>query len=112
MTKTKNKIITGDYKKKKVDSNGMARIFKTTNLNNKNVKAYEMITDKHQKSSNSRVTRNIVSSTLLGPVGMLAGELSAKSKGIYQFAIQFKYGEKNLLEVDNKLYKAIIKVCL
>lgn len=117
MAKAKNKVIAGDYEGKKVDGSGMAGafimvgMFKTINLDNKNVKSYEVITDEHRKSASSGIARGIVGGSLLGPVGMLAGGLSAKSKGIYQVAIQFKDGKKSLLEVNDKLYKAIIKAC-
>ena len=117
MAKAKNKVIAGDYEGKVVAGGGMSGVFisigllKSIDLNNKNVEAYEVITDEHRKSASSGVARGIVGGALLGPVGMLAGGLSAKSKGIYQVAIQFKDGKKSLLEVDDKLYKAIIKAC-
>ena len=48
---------------------------------------------------------------MLGPVGMLAGGISAKNKGIYQVAVEFTDGKRSLLEVDDKIYKAIAKGC-
>lgn len=117
MAKAKNKVIAGDYNGKKVDGGGlspafiMVGMFKTINLDNKNVESYELITDEHRKSAKSGVARGLVGGALLGPVGALAGGLSAKSKGIYQIAIQFKDGKKSLLEVDDKIYKLIIKDC-
>ena len=44
---------------------------------------------------------------LLGGVGILAG-LSAKNKGIFTIAIQWKDGKKSLIEIDDKLYKKFI----
>lgn len=41
-------------------------------------------------------------------VGLLAG-LSAKKKGVYIIALEFKDGKKSLLEVDDKIYKALLK---
>lgn len=75
------------------------------------VESYELITDEHRKSAKSGIARGLVGGALLGPVGMLAGGMSAKSKGIYQIAIQFKDGRRSLLEVDDKIYKAIIQAC-
>jgi hypothetical protein len=75
------------------------------------VESYELITDEHRKSAKSGIARGLVGGALLGPVGMLAGGMSAKSKGIYQVAIQFKDGKRSLLEVDDKIYKAIIQAC-
>lgn len=75
------------------------------------VESYELITDEHRKSAKSGIARGLVGGALLGPVGMLAGGMSAKSKGIYKIAIQFKDGKRSLLEVDDKIYKAIIQAC-
>ena len=75
------------------------------------IESYELITDEHRKSAKSGIARGLVGGALLGPVWMLAGGMSAKSKGIYQIAIQFKDGKRSLLEVDDKIYKAIIQAC-
>lgn len=75
------------------------------------VENYELITDEHRKSAASGVSRGLVGGALLEPVGMLAGAMSAKNKGIYQIAIQFKDGKKSLIEVDDKIYKALVKAC-
>jgi hypothetical protein len=116
MAKAKNKVIAGDYQGKQVlCSLGFVSIslglIKSLDLNNKNVKSYELITDEHRKSAASGVARGIVGGALLGPVGMLAGGVSAKSKGTYQVAVEFNDGKRSLLEVDDKTYKAIVKGC-
>lgn len=116
MAKAKNKVIAGDYTGKIISQTlGICFIntglMKSINLDNNTVESYELITDEHRKSAKSGVARGIVGGALLGPVGMLAGGLSAKSKGIYQIAIQFKDGKKSLVEVDDKIYKSIIKNC-
>lgn len=84
---------------------------KSINLNKKNIKSYEVITDEHRKSAASGVARGIVGGALLGPVGMLAGGLSWKNKGIYQIALEFNDGKRSLIEADEKVYKAIVKKC-
>ena len=117
MAKAKNKVIAGDYTGKQVGGGGlspafiMVGVFKSMNLDNKTVESYELITDEHRKSAKSGVARGLVGEALLGSVGMLAGGISAKTKGIYQIAIQFRDGKRSLLEVDDKIYKAIIKGC-
>lgn len=117
MAKAKNKVIAGDYEGKQVGGGGLSRafimveVFKAIYLDSKTVESYELITDEHSKSAKSGVVRGIVGGALLGPVGMLAGAISAKTKGIYQVAVQFKDGKRSLLEVDDKIYKAIIKGC-
>lgn len=116
MAKAKNKVIAGDYTGKEVSCTmGQVLIvlgmLKSVDVNNKTVDEYELITDEHRKSASSGVARGLVGGALLGPVGMLAGGLSAKSKGIYQVAIQFKDGKRSLVEVDDKIYNAIVKNC-
>lgn len=117
MAKAKNKVIAGDYEGKEVTCTlGFSSIYlgfrqKNISLDKENVKSYELITDEHRKSAKSGVARGIVGGALLGPVGMLAGGISAKSKGIYQIAVEFNDGKRSLLEVDDKIYKSIIKEC-
>lgn len=109
----KNKVIAGDYLGKGIIL-GMGKpslvvgFGKNYYLTKEVVESYELITDEHRKSASSGVARGLVGGALLGPVGLLAGGLSAKSKGIYQIAIQFKDGKKSLVEVNDKIYKAIV----
>lgn len=115
MAKAKNKVIAGDYNGKPVVSSlgtvAISNGFRPVQVNSSTVESYELITDEHRKSAASGVARGLVGGALLGPVGMLAGGLSAKSKGIYQVAVQFKDGKRSLLEVDDTIYKALIKSC-
>ena len=109
-----NTVIAGDYNGKGVMFTAgqaliAASMFKTVKLDKNNVESYELITDEHRKSAASGITRGIVGGAILGPVGLLAG-LSAKNKGVYQVAIQFKDGCRSLLEVNDKVYKGLIKV--
>lgn len=113
----KNRVIAGDYSGKQVLGGGIAQagisigFVKQLYLNNTTVESYELITDEHHKSAVSSATRGIVGGALLGSVGLVAGAMSAKEKGIYQIAIQFKDGKCSLLEVDDKIYKAIVQAC-
>lgn len=111
----KNKVIAGDYSGKMVRSTlGMVSIItglgKSVDINSSKVEAYELITDEHRKSAASGISRGLVGGALLGPVGLLAG-LSAKKKGTYTVAVRFKDGKQSLLEVNDKIYKAIVKSC-
>lgn len=122
MAKAKNAVIAGDFSGSKL-ANSFGRIsiklgFGSIEISKETVESYELITDEHRKSAASGVARGLVGGALLGPVGTLAGGLSAKSKGIYQIAIQFRedrkatYGGKRcLVEVDDTIYKAIVKNC-
>lgn len=118
MSKAKNKVIAGEYLGCNLNGAfGIVTIIcgfkpsKNIDINKTTVDSYELITDEHRKSAASGVARGIVGGALLGPVGLLAGGLSAKNKGIYQIAIQFKDGKRSLIEVDDKIYKSILKSC-
>ncbi|HIQ73250.1 MAG TPA: hypothetical protein IAA51_02395 [Candidatus Cottocaccamicrobium excrementipullorum] len=110
----KNKVIAGDYEGRGVIA-VMGRVSivigfgKNYYLTKDVVESYELITDEHRKSAASGVARGLVGGALLGPVGLLAGGLSAKNKGIYQVVLQFKDGKRSLIEIDDKIYKALIK---
>lgn len=87
----------------------LAKGFKKVKLNKDTVESYELITDEHRKSAASGVARGIVGGAILGPVGMIAGGLSAKDKGTYQVAVQFKDGTKSLLKIDKLIYDRLIQ---
>lgn len=113
MGKAKNKVIAGDFKGATVGKL-LGKVFITPfieeaiELSPNTVEYVETITERHQKSAVSGVTRGAVGAALLGPVGMLAG-LSAKSKGVHIVAIKFVNGANSLVEVDDKLYESILK---
>lgn len=123
MAKAKNAVIAGDFAGKKISSSlgtlyiGV-NLVQNIKLDKSTVDSYELVTDEHRKSAASGITRGLVGGALLGPVGLLAG-VSAKSKGIYQVAIQFRtddpkvitHGKRILIEVDDKLYKLLVKNC-
>ena len=73
------------------------------------VDSYEVIGEESSTSASSAVARGALGAALLGPVG-IAAALSAKKKGMYTLAIQFKDGKKSLLEVDDAVYKMLVKV--
>ena len=106
----KNKVIAGDYEGRGVIA-VMGRVSivigfgKNYYLTKDVVESYELITDEHRKSAASGVARGLVGGALLGPVGLLAGGLSAKNKGIYQVVLQFKDGKRSLIEIDEKFIK-------
>lgn len=111
----KNKVIAGDYQGKVVMSTlGRVTItlgfLKTLVLDKNTVEEFEVMDETHSKSATSAVGRGLVGGFLLGPVGLLAG-LSAKSKGVHIVAVQFKDGKKSLIEIDQKIHKALITSC-
>lgn len=81
-------------------------MFKTVALNRANVTDYEVLNETVRTSSTSAATRAALGSFFLGPAGIAAG-LGAKKKGTYWVAVQFKDGKRSLLEVDDKLFRAL-----
>jgi len=116
----KNFVLEGDYKGKalliksgfKGDKLllGPIGLFKSLEITRDNLEAYEVITEETSKSAASGVARGLVGGALLGPVGLLAGALSAKNKGTYNVILQFKDGKKSLVEVDEKIYKLLLRI--
>lgn len=108
-----NKVIAGDYEGKHVDASlGMPSIiigiFDQLMIDKSTVDSYEVVGESQKKSAASAVGRAAVGAFILGPIG-IAAAVSAKSKGIYTIALQFRNGKRSLLEVDDKIYKAILK---
>lgn len=109
----KNKVIAGDYNGKSIiQSLGTVALatglFKSVILDKSTIKEYEVIDEESRKSATSAVGRAFVGGVILGPVGWLAG-LSAKSKSTHVVAIEFMDGKKSLIEIDQKIYSALIK---
>ena len=83
---------------------------KPVEVNKDLIEAYEVLTEEHRKSAASGVGRGLVGGALLGPVGLLAGAMSAKNKGKYNVVLQFRDGRKSLAELDEKHYKLLMRV--
>ena len=109
----KNKVIAGDYTNQGIIYSGqyvqiVTGFMKTISLNKETIEKYEIISEEQRNSGTSAILRGGLGATVLGPVGLLAG-MSAKNKGTYQIAIEFKDGKKSLIEIDDKAYKLFIK---
>ena len=115
MASAKNQVIAGDYLKREVAlflgkptiKLGLVDMCKIITIDSSTVESYEVVDETSRKSVASAVGRAAVGSFFFGNAG-LAAALSAKDKRIHIVAIHFKDGKKSLLEVDDKIYKAII----
>ncbi|MGF7049163.1 hypothetical protein J2T13_003671 [Paenibacillus sp. DS2015] len=108
----KNAVIAGEYEKSKLitSKNGLIiaiSFTKSLTLTKDVVESYEVMSEEHTKSATSAIGRGLVGSFILGPVGLLAG-LSAKQKGTHVVAVEYKDGNKSLLEINDKLYKVLM----
>ena len=106
-----NRVIAGDYKRQGIMKvrNGVCitlPMFKSIKIAKETVAEYEVINTTVSVSSSSAMTRAAVGSFFFGPAGLAAG-LGAKRNGAYWIAVQFKDGKRSLLEVDDKLFRAI-----
>lgn len=115
MFKTNNQVIEGSYVDRRINTCFGKYLF--IESNNKNdiinltkdyISSYDIITEDKVKSASSAILRGIVGTTLLGGVGILTG-LSAKNKSTYLIAIEFKDGNRSLIEIDQNFYKIFIK---
>lgn len=108
----KNKVIAGDFNGKKVNlmlgSLMITGGFRSVIIDKNTVEEYEVVDEEKRKSAASAVGRGLVGSLIIGPAGLLAG-LSAKVKGVHVVALQFKDDKKSLIEIDDKLYKVLMK---
>lgn len=108
----KNSVIEGAYKGKFLTSNftGVSIFVSWTKevyLNKDTVAEYEVIDSDRKTSTSSAVTRGLVGGLALGPLGLAFG-FTAKKKGTHLIAIEFKSGERSLIEIDDKIYKRLI----
>ena len=105
----KNKVIAGDYINYSVSPLvHLSYWFKIIAVNKETIQEYEVLDENRTKSAVSAVGRGLLGGVVLGPVGLLAG-LSAKSKGIHVISIKFKDGKNSLIEIDDFIYKELIK---
>lgn len=106
-----NLVIAGDYKNTLVSAPAFGSItigpgLKPKKINKKTVASYEVLSETEQTSSASAVGRAALGSFFLGPAGVAAA-LGARKKGTHWVAIQFKDGKRSLLEVNDKVFRAI-----
>ena len=108
MASAQNKVISGYYNGWSIcRMGGCASIGYEFPLNKEKLSGYELLTEDKVKSGSSAIIRGAIGAAVLGPVGLLAG-LSAKNKGIYLVAIEWKDGQKSLLELDDSHYKSFL----
>lgn len=110
-----NRVIAGDYVGSTVtlDRNGLSVYSFTekrgSKLDHETIAGYELVDASSRKSATSAVGRAFVGGALLGPAGLMAG-LSAKSKKTHVVAVTFKDGCRSLLELDDLVYRTLVRI--
>ena len=113
MAKAKNKVISGAYIHFGINSFlgdiSLTNSSSAIAINKNTVKNIEIIDSSKQRDTGSSIARGLVGGILLGPAGIVGGALLGKSNGIHLISIEFKDGKKSLIEVDDKIYREILK---
>ncbi len=108
----KNTVIAGDFKGKSVKAS-MGRVYIDTlihrDISKKKVESYEVVDQEARKSMGSSLVKGVVGGALLGGIGAIAGASSGKNKVTYTVSIVFKDGKKALCELDEEMYKRVLK---
>lgn len=115
MARARNKVILGDYEGKLVGSFGnsayiIIKLGQNLDLNRQSVANLVPLDDDSQISIPSAATRGLIGELLLGPIGLVAAA-TAKRHGIHIVGIEFKDGKRSVLEIDDKIYKALVTSC-
>ena len=107
-----NKVIAGAYQGKLIGQTFGNAYLQTSFLKTVFLKDivvnYEVLDSDSKKSMSSALLRGGLGAALLGPVGLLAG-LSAKNKNSKIIALKFNNGQECVVDVDDKVFKAILK---
>ncbi len=115
MAKAKNQVIAGDYAGRQVLCSGNRIVFDRMLqppivVDDTTVSRYEVIDEEKSKSLASAFGRGLVGNALFGSVGLAAGVVSAKNSAVVIVSIEFKNGDKSLIEVDQRIYKTLLRI--
>lgn len=115
MAKVSNRVIAGDYTGRKVRCSRNRIAFTKTfsapiEVNDVTVAKYEVIDQENTKNLVSAFGRGLIGNMLFGSVGMVAGAMSAKNSTAVIVSIEFKNGDKSLVEIDKNIYKVLLKI--
>lgn len=72
-------------------------------LTSQTIKGWEALSSSSDKDAMSMAGRALAGSFLLGPLGLIGGAATAKSKGT-AVAIEFKNGKRSLVQLDPEMY--------
>ena len=117
MASAQNKVISGYLSGHRIIVDGCPFIVQSGNaltgarglrIIKPDVEDYEVLSEDKVRSGTSTILRGAAGAAILGPVGLLAA-VSGKKKGIYCVALQWKSGQKSLIEIDDKIYKALVR---
>jgi len=107
----KNKVIAGNHEGYNVKSDcGLLTLnlallsgqSGTIEINRNTVRKHEVVTSNHRKSAVSGIMRGLIGEYIFDSVGLIGGTTSAKNRGDYIVAVEFRDGRRSLIEIDEK----------
>ena len=75
------------------------------------VESFNVVNKEEETSAVSGIARSAIGGALFGNAGALGGAASAKKNVMYTMVINFKDGKRSLIEVNEKMYRAIVEAC-
>ena len=115
MFRTINKVVAGDYAGRKVKVKFFHRIVlcrafhEPIVVDETTVNRYTVVSQEISKDGKSALRRGCLGTLFFGTVGLLLGCVMAKNKTITTVSLEFKNGDKSLIEVDGRIYKILVK---
>lgn len=114
MAGAKNKVIAGDYEGWDVICGGgkldfMHRLQRVS-LNRTTVLKYEIVDNQNGNSFWGAFLKGYVSQAFLGTAGLVASTLSSAHHRVILLSVEFINGRRSLLEIDESVYKNILKI--
>lgn len=110
-----NVVVAGDYLGRPIVAEAGGQPVLLADAGNKiyltseTVAQKELVSSEQSRSSGSAAKRALVGRAVLGRKGMVAGAATARRVTSYQISLTFKDGKRSLVEVDENLYKMIVK---
>ena len=105
-----NIILEGKYKDKKIytssDNNNLETSGIGWNLTKHNISSYTVIDESNQDEYS--FWKGALGVALFGGLGAVAG-IRGKNKKEYLIAIEWKDGEKSLIQINDEYYKVFVK---
>ena len=115
MKKAQNKVISGDYLNGKIKPTlgvlfiNLPLAFKAIEVSPRTVETIQLVDSDKSKSTSSVIKRGIVGGVIAGGAGAIVGGMTGKEIGVHYVAIYFKDGKKSLVEVDDDIYRRLLK---
>lgn len=110
-------VIDGDYKHSAIsiskESGGLILECNQDNieLSKKTINRYEIVYIEYKKSIIDIISRIIIFSFIIGPLGILAGFTASNTYESYRLIdVEFKDGKKSRIKINKKQFKQLLEI--